>query len=237
MAGFIQPAFVVNMFAKPDIDGFNDRQLFDCPPEVDCKYEDLRVPMDPTLPSVAAILRIVRRMHMDKIVYTLSDKAMTKFITYHDQLVDRKQAIPDDENRRGVLSKAKGQFAPLATVLHVLNQAVDEAQRLQLTDGAVLCESEWNTEIGEEAVTFAELLMNHFISQKFCLMPPEVVVETEQSFSSIDSDLLSTNSKTFNRFLIDKSASLTPSDISRRRLLPPQASDASLTKEEDEVPR
>ncbi len=99
------------MLAKPDIDGFNDRQLFNCPPEVDCKCKDLQVPMDPTLPSLAVILRIARRMHMDKIVYTLSDEAMTKFITYHDQLMDRKQAIPDDENHRGVLSKVKGQFA------------------------------------------------------------------------------------------------------------------------------
>ncbi len=222
MSGFIQPAFVVNMLAKPDVDGFNDRQLFDCPPEVDYKYEDLKVPMDTTHPSLTTIFRIIRAIHSNKLEYTMSDEAINNFITYHDTLVERKQAIPDDENRRGVLSKAKGQFARLALVVHVLNQAVDQAQEIHSTEQAAYDQNHWCTVVGEEAVACAEVLMNHFIEQKFCLMPPEVVVAAEQNLSVLASDLLSQHPKVLKRFLTDHSDSLTPSDISRRRLQPPK---------------
>ena len=175
MAGYIQPAFVVNMLEKPDIDGFNDQQLFDCPPEVDFKYGALKVPVDATLPSLDTIFRIIRMMHVDKLVYTMNEEAMANFVIYHDSLVERKKGIPDDENCRGVLSKAKGQFARIAMVLHVLNQAVKVAQTLHLleqTNKEAIVEhcSDWSTDIGVYAVVHAEVIMNHFIAQKFCMM-------------------------------------------------------------------
>ena len=227
MAGYIQPAFVVNMLEKPDIDGFNDRQLFDCPPEVDFKYGDLRVPMDATMPSLDLILRIIRMMHADKLVYSMNEEAMANFVVYHDGLVERKKGIPDDENRRGVLSKAKGQFARIAMVLHVLNQAVEVAQTLHLleqTSKEAIREqcSDWSTKIGEDAIAHAEVVMNHFIAQKFCLMPSETIVTPEPPLSSISNALLAENAKTLRRFLTDKAPVLTPSDISRRRLQPPK---------------
>ena len=52
---------------------------------------------------------------------------MDVFIQYHDGLVDQKKAIPDDENRRGILSKAKGQCARLSMIQYVLSQAVEIA--------------------------------------------------------------------------------------------------------------
>ena len=214
MASYIQPAFVVNMLAKPDIDGFNDRQMVNCPPEVDVKYNDLRVPMDSTLPPLAKIFRTIRSKHTNNVVYTLSDKTMRKFILYHDALVDRKLAIPGDENHRGVLSKARGQFARLAMVIHVLNQAVDEAQEIYTTEQAAVAASpsDWCTEVGEDAVAFAEVVMNHFISHKFCLMPTELVVTDDQNLSCLDSDLLQNHPRVLKRFLLDKSETLTPSD-------------------------
>ena len=109
MSGFIQPAFVVSMLDKCDADGFNDRQLFDSPEEVEYKYKDLKVPMDESIPSLALVFKVLREVHLDKRTYTMNEKAMDVFIQYHDGLVDRKRAIPDDENRRGILSKAKWQ--------------------------------------------------------------------------------------------------------------------------------
>ena len=41
MSGFIQPALLLNLLQKEDIDGFNDRQLFDCPAEIDPMYDQL----------------------------------------------------------------------------------------------------------------------------------------------------------------------------------------------------
>ena len=44
-------------------------------------------------------------------------------IVAHDELCNRKRAI-QDEDRRGVLSKPKGQLARLAMILHVLQMAL-----------------------------------------------------------------------------------------------------------------
>ena len=35
MSGFIQPALLLDLLQKEDVSGFNDRQLFDCPAEID----------------------------------------------------------------------------------------------------------------------------------------------------------------------------------------------------------
>lgn len=51
---------------------------------------------------------------------------MSVFTSFHDDTVLRRQRrIPDDENRRGILSKAKGQLARIALALHSLEQAVN----------------------------------------------------------------------------------------------------------------
>lgn len=41
MSGFIQPGLLLDQLQKSDIDGFNDRQLFDRPAEIDPLYEQL----------------------------------------------------------------------------------------------------------------------------------------------------------------------------------------------------
>lgn len=41
MSGFIQPGLLLDQLQKSDIDGFNDRQLFDCPAEIDPLYKQL----------------------------------------------------------------------------------------------------------------------------------------------------------------------------------------------------
>ena len=44
----------------------------------------------------------------------------------------------------------------------------------------------------------------------------------DQNLSCLNSDLLQNHPRVLKRFLLDKSETLTPSDISRRRLLPPK---------------
>ena len=52
MCGFIQPSFVVAMLNASDPDAFNDRQSFVCQQEVEYKYEELKVPMDLSIPNL-----------------------------------------------------------------------------------------------------------------------------------------------------------------------------------------
>ena len=59
----------------------------------------------------------------------MNHEAMAVFIKYRDELVDQND-IPDDENRRGVLIKAKGQCARLSMIQYVLGQAANIASKL-----------------------------------------------------------------------------------------------------------
>ena len=144
-----------------------------------------------------------------------------------------KKKIPDDENRRGILSKAKGQCARLAGVIYVLEQAVTALQASQNgveIDSSIILQ-EWQHEISAEAVERAEVLADHFINQKFCLMPPEIVVCSSPLCTASQSsltlpellntkDLLASNQRVLKRFLVDNSPQLSASDAFRRRLQP-----------------
>jgi len=57
------------------------------------------------------------------------------FHAYHDDIVIHRRCIPDDENRWSVLSKAKGQLARVALVLHRLEQAVSMCDLHEDNDG------------------------------------------------------------------------------------------------------
>ena len=54
--------------------------------------------------------------------YKFDDAAQAIFIEAHDKLCTCKMNIPDDEDRRGILSKAK--LARMAMVVHALEQAI-----------------------------------------------------------------------------------------------------------------
>ena len=102
-------------------------------------------------------------MHKKMVHYTFDENGKQAFIVAHDELCERKQAIPDDEDRRGVLSKAKGQLARLAMILHSL--------RIALADEPV-----WDTMVTKEDVDHAKVIIDFVIEQKFRLMPPEMKV-------------------------------------------------------------
>ena len=170
MCGFIQPTFILNMLDSNDPDAFNDRQFFICPEEVEYMYGELKVPMDPTVGQLEDIFRRIKAAHQNEIVYTFSDDAQVVFIRAHDDLCTRKISIKDDEDRRGILSKSKGQLARMAMVIHSLEQAVTVPMPSNDVQPENSQGSEWTSIIESTSVMKAETIMKYIIEQKFALM-------------------------------------------------------------------
>ena len=62
------PSFVVSMLDGSDPDAFNDRQFFVCPKEVEFMYDELRVPVDPSVPKLEDLFRIVKNAHRERVI-------------------------------------------------------------------------------------------------------------------------------------------------------------------------
>lgn len=103
--------------------------------------------MDPTLPNLKRVFRRIKEVHMKMVHYTFDEDGKQAFIVAHDELCERKLAIPDDEDKRGVLSKAKGQLARLAMILHSLMIALAD-------------ETEWSTIVTKEDVDHAKVIID-----------------------------------------------------------------------------
>jgi len=232
MSGFIQPACLISMLEKCDTDGFNDRQLFDCPQETDFKYDDLKVPMRTDIPPLSLIFKLIRTAHANRVTYQMCHEAEEKFKVYYDGIVKRKRAVADDDNRRGVLSKAQGQCARLSMILHVLNEAVEAAFELHrdgkcsAADIEAKC-SPWSSEISNEAVQYAVTLTDHFIEQKFALLPKAT---DPPPFHVNNDELLTSHSEHLSKFLKHPHSSFTASDACRWRLIPPAPSQDRTSK-------
>ena len=221
MCGFIQPSFIVKMLENNDPDGFNDRQFFVCPPEVEFKYDQLEVPMDPDVPKLHKFFKNIKDAHIEKVFYTLSDEAKTQFISMHDELCTRKLSIIDDEDRRGILSKGKGQLARLS-MINCLEQALDMM---------TVEEACWNYTIEECSIIQAKVVLDYVIDQKFSLMQPEIKISTATPTNS-DKPILNTGSIVLDqnphylrKFLSFKGRDIIASDISKYRLMPPAKTD------------
>ncbi len=165
-------------------------------------------------------------------IYHLSENGMSAFTSFHDDIVIRRQCIPDDENRRGVLSKAKGQLARVALVLHAIEQAVSSCVQLHEDNDSYT--DEWSFTIQATTVDRAVELINHFIDQKFALMP------AEEKFEETDPDLaqlsleqrkfVSINGTYICKLLLSKHVSLMPSVVSQLRLMPPSTNTETPSK-------
>ena len=122
--------------------------------------------------------------------------------------------------QRGVLSKAKGQLARVALVLHGLEQAVSMCD---LHDGENV--EEWSFTIQDSTVNHAVELINHFTEQKFLLMPvEEQFEETDADLAQLTSEqakFVTTNGPYIRKLVLAKHNILTPSHISQLRLMPP----------------
>ena len=164
IAGFIQPYYVVELLHRDNHDNFNDRQLFDVPPEIEVNYRDLEIELPADLPSFKDLFLCVIDSHESPKAYIFGKDAMKSFIEYHDALNKRKKSILDND-MQGVLSKAKGQSAHLAAILHVADHCIksalvnlEESNRLPLE--------------GEDSMNRSTGLMNHLINFKYILCPP-----------------------------------------------------------------
>ena len=220
MCGFIQPAFILSMLDTSDPDAFNDRQFFICPEEVEYMYSDLKVPMDPAVVKLENIFRRIKYSHQDKMAtYTFDDAAQAAFIEAHDKLCTRKLQIPDDEDRRGILSKARGQLARIAMIIHALEQAIQTPINEDCPNIA-----DWNTTVEENSVKKAETIITYIIEVKFALMQPEVLVgSVPDRNSNIQTGraILDSNPKYLSKFLSFKNTNVQASDVSQFRLMPP----------------
>ena len=83
---FIQPYYVVELLHRDDHDGFNDRQLFDVPPEIEVNYRDLETALPANLPSFKDVFLRVIDLHESPKAYIFGEDAMKSFIEYHDAL-------------------------------------------------------------------------------------------------------------------------------------------------------
>ncbi|KAK3732452.1 hypothetical protein QZH41_002029 [Actinostola sp. cb2023] len=130
VAGFVQPDVIVHLLNGNDYDGFADRQFFMCPPEVDADYDEMK-PMPEGIPNLKAIFALIDGEHSQQndVVYTLEENAHVEFVAYHDELNERKRRqYRRDRDRKSVLTKAKGQVVRLASVNHVLHQAIAKSK-------------------------------------------------------------------------------------------------------------
>ena len=220
MCGFIQPTFILNMLGGNDPDAFNDRQFFVCPEEVEYMYAELKVPMDPTVSRLEDIFRRLKHVHKDKHTYKFDDAAQAIFIEAHDKLCRRKMNIPDDEDRRGILSKAKGQLARMAVVVDALEQAIAKPLPRSCMDEDD--DDSWEDTIGEHSVVQAEHIMNYIIDQKFALMKEEVkVADLPEEKLTTDSNIINNHPRYLSKFLTFKNSDIQASDVSQFRLMPP----------------
>ncbi len=211
--GFIQPKFLVEMLQREDQDGFYDRLMVACPPEIVVPFGDLQVPMPMDIVQLYEVFKYVRQLHVtneDVIVYTFSQEAIETFAEMHDNLQQEK-AETNDENRRGHLIKAITHLVRLAGIIHVLENAFDA-----LKDGIAIDITTWNTTISVESLKRAWLIVEYTLKQKWALMPPSFDVPDATS----DAEFLTKYSNRIVKFLSRSDFPITPSTAVRYRCIP-----------------
>ena len=128
------------------------------------------------------VYEIIKDLYSNPTTYTFGQEAQAKFEEYHDNLKRRKLAIPDDENRCGIIAKDIGQMARVSMILHVLDFAVEEA--FQESGENQDLHKKQIPKISENTVCAAIVILNHVIETKFALMPPEEKLENEYSIQA-----------------------------------------------------
>lgn len=127
---------------------FNDRQFFTGPQEVKYKYDQLNVPMDPTIPDLNAMLKKIKDVLQKMVHYTFEKDGRRAYIQPHLMnfvIV----SWPYQMMRTG------GQ----TMILHVLKMASADVR-------------EWDTFVTQDDVENAMVI----IEQKYSLMPSEIRV-------------------------------------------------------------
>ena len=112
------------MAEEEDVDAFNDRFVIECPKERESMFDDYVDLPEHYRNSLGSVFQKIYEANQTPKEYKFKEQGLESFKLYHDDLVTRKRHVPDDENRRGILSKAKGQTARLAMIGHVLQKVL-----------------------------------------------------------------------------------------------------------------
>ena len=126
------------MAEEEDVDAFNDRFVIVRPKEKESMFDEHVDLPEQYQSSLRCLFQMIYETHQTSKEYKFDEQGLKSFKFYHDDLVTRKRHVPDDENRRAILSNVKGQTAHLAMIVDVLEQGF----------AATIQEDfEWNTEI------------------------------------------------------------------------------------------
>lgn len=178
IAGYIQPFYFCKVAEEEDVDAFNDHFVIVCPKEKESMFDDYVDLPEQYRNTLGSVFQKIYEAHQTPKEYKFNEQGLESFKIYHDDLVTQKCHVPDDENRRGILSKAKGQTTRLAMIVHVLQQGFTAT-----TQG----DFEWNTEINGTTMEYAKAIMNYLIVQTFELMPPEIrLTNCSESATGLD---------------------------------------------------
>ena len=175
LTGFVQPTTVIQLTNSNDDDGFMDRQLYSCPPEVHYDYDEYRqVPAD--IPKLSQIFAEIDEVHPSGSTYTLSQEAHTEFIATHDSINERiRQQHQHEHDRKSILSKGHGQLLRLAAIYTCMDQVLHrlelKAQNQPIPD--------WSFEIPVEILKRTKILLDYFIDEKFAILPPPREMNSE----------------------------------------------------------
>ena len=213
IAGFIEPYYVVELLHWDDHDGFNDRQLFDVPPEIEVNYRDLETELPHHIPLFKNVFLRVIELHESPKTYKFGEDAMKSFIEYHDAVNERKLSTAEND-MRGVLSKAKGQSARLAKILHVADRCIKSASsQLDNTDQLPL-------EVGKESMDRSIIVMNHLINVEYILRPQTTSEEATGNASNSTDDIIqkgrNVENEKIRKIITHLETSVSPSFISRK---------------------
>ena len=145
------------------------------------KFNDLKVPLPDDIVPLRRVYEILLSVHgcdkeecskLPPATYRFTKEALAIFAGHHDLLIQRKQDIEYDDQRR----KAIGQLARLCGVLYALEQAFGVAEEVTELDDSVV--EEWEFEIDEATCKKAVLIMDYLIEEKFRLMPPDFTMQS-----------------------------------------------------------
>ncbi|XP_064653024.1 uncharacterized protein LOC135503395 [Lineus longissimus] len=196
VTGFFNPKRVLGMMTVDDIDPILSHIMFSCPLERDCFMEDLN-PMPSYLPPLSLLFHIISHSNQYPTKYQFNADALIVVNEYLNDLIMQKRAVPNDETKRYIFTKARAQFCRLALICHILRDAMQEAiarfeknsENGQSEEELYAVNNDWKSSvISIDAVQQAREIMVYFIDQKLGLLPgstesvqrPEPEVPREQ---------------------------------------------------------
>ena len=168
VCGFMHPRDLILTLSRDELHPIANQFLYVCPLERDCFMEDL-TPVHKSTPSLATVFHIIADAHQKRVTYHFNPQAKEMVNEYLNELIMHRRSIPDDENRRYVLSSARAQFCRLALVCHVFKHALKEAVARNEVGTS---DDQWHSSVIKvESIRHARECMNYLLDTKLNLLP------------------------------------------------------------------